>query len=81
MDNFGEKFRLASHWFNILSVDNYSNKPINYLEIGSYYGSNIISVANSYGLHEESKLFCIERGASRFALSSNCYPYILKQSY
>ena len=61
MDNFeGEKFRLASHWFNILSVDNYSNKPINYLEIGSYYGANIISVANSYGLHEESKLFCID---------------------
>ena len=61
MEKFeGEKFRLANHWFNILSVDNYSNKPINYLEIGSYYGANIISVANSYGLHEESKLFCID---------------------
>ena len=45
MDNFGEKFRLASHWFNILSVDNYSNKPIN---------------ANSYASHEHSKLFCID---------------------
>jgi predicted O-methyltransferase YrrM len=61
MENFeGEKFRLANHWFTILSVNNYSNKPINYLEIGSYYGANIISVANSYGLHEESKLFCID---------------------
>ena len=61
MDNFeGEKFRLANHWFNILNVNNYSDKPINYLEIGSYYGANIISVANSYASHEESKLFCID---------------------
>lgn len=56
----GTSYRLANNWFNIVNVDEYINKPINYLEIGTFYGANIISVANTYGLHEHSKLYCID---------------------
>ena len=40
--------------------DEYKNKPIKYLEIGTFYGANIISVANTYGAHADSKLYCID---------------------
>ena len=56
----GDSYRLANNWFNIVNVYEYTNKPINYLEIGTFYGANIISVANTYGLHEDSKLYCID---------------------
>ena len=56
----GIAYRLADNWLNNISLDEFANKPINYLEIGAFYGANIISVANSYGLHSESKLFCID---------------------
>ena len=59
-DFVGINYRLANNWFNIINVDDYNNKPINYLEIGAFYGANLISVANSYGLHIESKLYCID---------------------
>jgi len=60
-DFVGINYRLANNWFNIINVDDYNNKPINYLEIGALYGANLISVANSYGLqHIESKLYCID---------------------
>ena len=38
-------------------VNSYKDKQINYLEIGSFYGANILSVANTYGLHNDSKLY------------------------
>ena len=34
--------------------------PIHYLEIGTFYGANLFSVANSYGLHSNSQLICID---------------------
>ena len=52
--------RLANNWFSLVNIDNYKNRPINYLEIGAFQGGNIISVARSYGLHGDSKLFCID---------------------
>jgi len=61
LSNFkGIKYRLADNWFNTINVDDYNNKPINYLEIGAFYGANIISVGLTYGLHKESKLYCID---------------------
>lgn len=61
LNNFsGTFYRLANHWFNILNVNDYKDKPINYLEIGTFYGGNLISVAKTYGLHNESKLYCID---------------------
>ena len=61
LSNFkGTQYRLANNWFNTINVNEYKDKPINYLEIGAFYGANIISVGLSYGLHNESKLFCID---------------------
>jgi hypothetical protein len=56
----GSHYRLADNWYDYLQVDLYSSKPINYLEIGAFYGANILSVADSYGIHPESKLHCID---------------------
>ena len=61
LNNFeGIKYRLADNWFNIIDINNYKNKPIKYLEIGTFYGANLLSVADSYGLHKDSKLYCID---------------------
>ena len=50
LQNFkGIQFRLADNWFNTINVNDYNNKPINYLEIGTFYGANIISVGLTYG--------------------------------
>jgi predicted O-methyltransferase YrrM len=61
LKNFvGEQYRLANHWFNIINMNYYKNKPINYLEIGTFHGANILSVASTYGAHNDSKLYCID---------------------
>lgn len=56
----GIQYRLSHNWFNFVNIDDYKNKPINYLEIGLLHGANIISVANTYGLHKDSKLYGID---------------------
>jgi predicted O-methyltransferase YrrM len=61
LSNFiGTQYRLANNWFNVINVNDYKDKKINYLEIGTFYGANIISVGITYGLHNESKLYCID---------------------
>jgi predicted O-methyltransferase YrrM len=61
LSNFdGIQYRLADNWFSIIDVNYCKGKPINYLEVGAFYGANILSVANTYGLHSESKLYCID---------------------
>jgi hypothetical protein len=60
-DNFeGIQYRLANWWFNKVNLDDYKDRPIKYLEIGTFYGANLLSVADSYGLHKDSKLYCID---------------------
>lgn len=56
----GIQYRLASWWFQKVNVNDYKDRPIKYLEIGTFYGANILSVAESYGLHNDSKLYCID---------------------
>jgi predicted O-methyltransferase YrrM len=56
----GVQYRLANNWFSKVNVYDYKDKPINYLEIGTFYGANILSVAKTYGLHNDSKLYCID---------------------
>ena len=51
---------MADNWFEFINPEDYKNKPIKYLEIGTFYGANLITVANSYGLHNDSKLYCID---------------------
>jgi SAM-dependent methyltransferase len=56
----GTTFRLADNWMSYVNVGEYANRPINYLEIGAFYGGNLISVANSYAAHKDSKLHAID---------------------
>jgi predicted O-methyltransferase YrrM len=56
----GVKYRLADNWFNHVNLADYTNKPIKYLEIGAFYGANVLSVADTYGLNSESKLYCVD---------------------
>lgn len=56
----GVYYRLANNWFRYVNVENFKNRSINYLEIGTFYGGNLISVANSYGSHSDSKLYCVD---------------------
>ena len=61
MFNFrGVSYLLPNNWFDFIDVNSYKDKPINYLEIGTFYGANIFSVAKTYGLHSDSKLYCID---------------------
>jgi predicted O-methyltransferase YrrM len=61
LKNFvGTQYRIASNWFSKMNVNEYRDKPINYLEIGAFYGANILSVAESYGAHPESKMYCVD---------------------
>ena len=53
----GTTYRTANNWLDIIAV---KDKPIKYLEIGTFYGANLISVANSYGKHKDSELYCID---------------------
>jgi predicted O-methyltransferase YrrM len=61
LSNFvGTQYRLADNWNIFINEDEYKNKPINYLEVGAFYGANILSVAETYGVHADSKLYCID---------------------
>lgn len=61
LTNFeGVAYRLADNWYQYVDVNRHKNTAINYLEIGTFYGANVISVANTYGFHPESKLYCID---------------------
>jgi len=61
LDNFtGIQYRLADNWFSIIPLDAFNAKSIHYLEIGTFYGANLLSVANSYASHPDSTLTCID---------------------
>ena len=61
LNNFqGVNYRLADNWFNNIDINNYKDRPIKYLEIGTFYGANILSVAKTYGLHNDSRLYCVD---------------------
>jgi predicted O-methyltransferase YrrM len=52
--------RLANNWLDIIPLSQYENVPINYLEIGVFYGANLLSVADSYCKHKDSRLYGID---------------------
>ena len=56
----GNKFNLADNWFGHVNLDEYKNRPIQYLEVGTHYGASVLSVAKTYGSHPDSKLHCID---------------------
>lgn len=53
----GDVFRTSNFWFELIPN---TNKPIKYLEIGTYYGGNAISMLYTYCKHPESKIYCID---------------------
>ena len=56
----GGHFRLVNNWFDFVPKPS-SEHPINYLEIGAFYGANVISYALShYAVHPESEIHCID---------------------
>ena len=60
MSFVGVQYRLANEWFQLIDVNKFKNVAINYLEIGVFYGANLLSVADTYCLHINSKLYCID---------------------
>ncbi len=61
LENFkGYQFLLADNWFDFLNLNEYYNKPIKYLEIVCSCGANIISVAKTYGNHNDSLIYGID---------------------
>lgn len=60
LNNFiGTQYRLANNWFDIINMNDY-DREINYLEIGTFYGANLLSVSQTYGKHNDTKLYCID---------------------
>ena len=60
LNNFvGTQYRLANNWFDKVNVNDY-DKPIKYLEIGTFYVANLLSVAKTYASHNDSILYCID---------------------
>jgi predicted O-methyltransferase YrrM len=61
LTNFkGVQYRLSNNWFSFVNLEKYKSKPIRYLEIGAFYGANLLSVSNTYASHPESRLYCID---------------------
>lgn len=53
----GITYRTADNWTQFVPV---KEEPIRYLEIGAFYGANLLSVDRIYARHPESTLVCID---------------------
>jgi predicted O-methyltransferase YrrM len=56
----GTSYRLPYNWHTLVPLENYSNRPIKYLEIGTFYGANALSFADTYGSHPDSLVYCVD---------------------
>ena len=56
----GINYRLANNWLTTLDLNEYKDRPIHYLEIGTFYGANLLTVDKTYAQHPDSKLYCID---------------------
>lgn len=54
----GTAYRLTNSWQRIIPID--KSAPLKYLEIGAFYGANLISFANNYVKHRDSELHVID---------------------
>lgn len=54
----GIQWRLSQdYWKEHIPIE---DKPIKYLEIGTFYGANVVSVSKTYCKHPDSQIFCID---------------------
>jgi SAM-dependent methyltransferase len=56
----GVTYRTADNWFSHVNLLEYIDRPIKYLEIGAFYGANLLSVEKTYARNPDSKLYCID---------------------
>jgi SAM-dependent methyltransferase len=56
----GTTYRTADNWFYHVNLLEYIDRPIKYLEIGAFYGANLLSVEKTYARNPDSKLYCID---------------------
>ena len=56
----GINWRTTEGWASVIDPKEYCNKPINYLEVGVLNGANLITFAKTYGLHNDSKFYCVD---------------------
>jgi predicted O-methyltransferase YrrM len=58
MENFkGITYKLSNSWLNYIPK---YEKPINYLEIGTFHGANLFSVLKNYCNHDDSRLYTVD---------------------
>jgi len=58
MENFeGITYKLSNSWLNYIPK---YDKPINYLEIGTFHGANLFSVLKNYCNHDDSRLYTVD---------------------
>jgi hypothetical protein len=56
----GIHYRLSQEWNDFVPLDEFRDKPIKYLEIGTLAGANLLTVESSYASHPESELYCVD---------------------
>ena len=54
----GQIYRVCNFWFGIVPDDMIT--PIKYLEIGTFYGANAITIAHTYANSDGSEVHCID---------------------
>jgi len=57
---YGRYFRLCTNWYQTIKLDEFINRPINYLEIGAFCGANVITISQLYASHKDSKITVID---------------------
>ncbi len=56
----GVTYRLPNNWFRLVPLAFFQQRPIKYLEIGTFHGANLLAVAETYAAHPDSELHCID---------------------
>lgn len=57
---YGNIYKTTNNWMNDIPLDEFKNRPIQYLEIGIHSGANLIHCAHTYGAHKDSILHAID---------------------
>jgi hypothetical protein len=56
----GVAYRTAVNWLPHIPLAEFAGRPINYLEIGVFYGANLLSVCDTYAKHPGSRAFAVD---------------------
>jgi predicted O-methyltransferase YrrM len=56
----GGSYTLPDNWFYAIPYEPFAERPIRYLEIGTFYGIHLLCVARTYASHPDSELYAID---------------------